>query len=108
MSNICFTYFCRFQSNRLKYLLYIPIFLVLASCKQNNSPLAKKDKVPSADTNYRKLSDVEKAMYSSRLEFMYDSLFARNFNGSMLVAKNGQVLLEQYKGYADLATKDTI
>ncbi len=40
---------------------------------------------------------------------MYDSvLLKRGFNGGIIVAKNGEVLLEDYRGYADLKLKDTI
>ncbi len=40
---------------------------------------------------------------------MYDSLLLkRGFNGGILIAKNGEVLLEDYHGYADMKTKDTI
>jgi CubicO group peptidase (beta-lactamase class C family) len=40
---------------------------------------------------------------------MYEShLLRRGFNGGILVAKNGEVLLEDYHGYSDLKTKDTI
>ncbi len=40
---------------------------------------------------------------------MYDSILVKHhFNGSILVAKNGEVLLEDYHGYSDFSTKDTI
>lgn len=40
---------------------------------------------------------------------MYDSMLGKHgFNGGILVAKNGEVLFEDYQGYANLATKDTI
>lgn len=40
---------------------------------------------------------------------MYDSLLVRRaFNGGIIVAKNGEILLEEYQGYADFSTKDTI
>ena len=93
----------------MKYLfaLYIS-FISLAACKQKDGSYFKKDKVPVEDTLYRKLTPVEKANYTARIKKMSDSILGRNFNGGILVAKNGQVLLEEYKGYSDLATKDTI
>ena len=36
------------------------------------------------------------------------SILQKGFNGAILVAKNGQVLFEQYKGYSNFITKDTI
>lgn len=40
---------------------------------------------------------------------MYDSILLKHrFNGSILVAKNGEVLLEDYHGYANPLTKDSI
>lgn len=40
---------------------------------------------------------------------MYDSMLGKHgFNGSILVAKNGEVLFEDYHGFSNLHTKDTI
>jgi CubicO group peptidase (beta-lactamase class C family) len=40
---------------------------------------------------------------------MYDSLLVRHaFNGGIIIAKNGEILLEDYRGYANFSTKDTI
>lgn len=70
--------------------------------------MAGKHIIPALEANYRKLSNAEVGQYSASLQHLYDSLLKRNFNGSILVAKNGQVLLEEYRGYANFETKDTI
>lgn len=61
------------------------------------------------ESEFRKLTDKEKRAYQARIDKMYDSLLVRrSFNGGIIVAKNGQILLEDYRGYADFKTKDTI
>ena len=93
----------------MKSILYIFILLLVFSCKE---PTLKKnsDETSYAEvSNFRKLSAEEKTAYQQRLNKMYDSLLLRRaFNGGIIIAKNGEVLLEDYRGYADFATKDTI
>jgi CubicO group peptidase (beta-lactamase class C family) len=58
---------------------------------------------------YRTLTASEIDQYGNAIIHMYDSVFGKSgFNGSILIAKNGQILFEQYQGYHNLATKDTI
>jgi CubicO group peptidase (beta-lactamase class C family) len=40
--------------------------------------------------------------------FFESNLLSRNFNGSILIAKNGVPLFEKYVGYSDLRTKDPL
>jgi len=59
--------------------------------------------------NYRKMTAAETELYKTAVGHMYDSILEKHgFNGSILVAKNGEVLLEDYHGYANPVTKDTI
>lgn len=47
--------------------------------------------------------------YSRKITNFYDSSFKNSgFNGSMLVAKNGQILFEKYNGLVQLRGKDSI
>ncbi len=64
--------------------------------------------MPLADSRYRKLTSEEIKFYNARFKKLYDSILGKNFNGGILIAKNGQILLEDYKGYSNLNTKDTI
>lgn len=63
----------------------------------------------TGEFNYRKLTPFEKKTYEAAVRHMYDSILIKHaFNGSILVAKNGEVLLEDYHGYSNPVTKDTI
>jgi CubicO group peptidase (beta-lactamase class C family) len=93
----------------VKATIYILFFFALAACQQNKN--VKDDDGNSIETNpdFRKLSATEKEAYKATVARMYDSILGRrNFNGGVLVAKNGEILFEDYKGYANLDSKDTI
>lgn len=82
--------------------------VMLYSCKQKDSV-----KYTAAEArgsfSYRKLTPAERELYKAAAAHMYDSILEKHgFNGSILVAKNGEVLLEDYHGYANPVTKDTI
>ena len=47
--------------------------------------------------------------YINEVERFYDkALDHPSFNGAFLVAKNGQIIVEKYKGFADLQKKDSL
>ena len=94
----------------MKSLLYILSITLLFSCKQEAGKLKEPSKQTEAGGyKFRPLSDEEKAYYTQRVNKMYDSILKRhNFNGSIIVAKNGEILLEDYHGYANIQTKDTL
>jgi CubicO group peptidase (beta-lactamase class C family) len=59
--------------------------------------------------HFRKLTSEEKNAYAAAIKRMYDSMLGKHgFNGGILVAKNGEVLFEDYHGFSDLHTKDSI
>jgi CubicO group peptidase (beta-lactamase class C family) len=43
--------------------------------------------------------------YYSATSHFFDSLFMRGFNGSILVAKKGEIIYERYSGYKEIRTK---
>lgn len=92
----------------LKHLLYLAFFSLFCSCTQDpNNKKGGKNTV--TEHKFRPMSADEKSYYEERVHQMYDSILLKhNFNGSIIVAKNGEVLLEDYHGYADFATKDTL
>ena len=89
-------------------IIFIAIVALLSACKQKEN----RKYLPASATaefNYRKLSLAEEEFYRSAVHRMYDSILLKHrFNGSILVAKNGEVLLEDYHGYANPLTKDSI
>ena len=58
---------------------------------------------------YTAIPSATKAMYAAEIEKQYQQLLgSRGFNGSILVAKNGEILFEDYKGYSNFKTKAPI
>lgn len=95
----------------MKAIFLIFLFLsVETSCKNNTvTPLKSEPPQPVQPVSFRPLTQQEKAAYLQKASSLYGSfLNNRNFNGSILVAKNGQVILERYNGMADFSTKEPI
>ncbi|HEY0058212.1 MAG TPA: serine hydrolase domain-containing protein, partial [Flavisolibacter sp.] len=66
-----------------------------------------KDTIPVAPTPT--LSESEKKKYHALVEnFMESNLLRGSFNGSILVAKEGVPVYEEYLGYKNVRTKDTL
>ena len=66
---------------------------------------AEKDSV----TSFTPIPSANKAIYAAEIEKQYQLLLAnKGFNGSILVAKNGEILFEDYKGYSNFKTKTPI
>lgn len=105
-----FPYFCR---NKIKILLKSLLLMFftafLFACKQNEENGRYTSVHSAGDFNYRKLPANEREFYKAAAEHMYDSILEKhNFNGSILVAKNGEILLEDYQGYSNFITKESI
>lgn len=65
----------------------------------------EKDSVDS----YAPIPSTNKAVYAAEIEKQYKQLLGnRGFNGSILVAKNGEILFEDYQGYSNFKTKELI
>jgi CubicO group peptidase (beta-lactamase class C family) len=78
-------------------------------CKQKDAKGKSVSASDNFDYNYRSLAPAEKSVLSAAVQRIYDSILGkRGFNGGIIVAKNGEVLLEDYKGYSNPSTKDTI
>ncbi|WP_297819081.1 serine hydrolase domain-containing protein [Segetibacter sp.] len=93
----------------MKILLYIFLLSLLVSCKHSKTSDKRQLTTEAEDFKYRQLSPQEKAQYAAAVKKMYDSMLGKHgFNGSILVAKNGEVLFEDYHGFSNLHTKDTI
>lgn len=91
--------------------IYILLLFLSFACGQSS---ADKNKLtsgnrPLADSMFRPLSKAEVKKYSAAIEEYYDKkLVATGFNGSFLVAKNGEILYEDYKGFYDFQTKQPV
>lgn len=102
----------------LKYLLNLLILLFLFSCKNQE----KKELSQNIDNQEIKSEDLFVPIGFSKLPKKYieqkkilvESFFnerintKNKFNGSFLVAKNGQIIFEKYQGMANFSTNEEI
>lgn len=72
------------------------VFYSCSNPSKGNPPFAKAEHLRHLDT-------IEVKSYQEQLASFFDSLLLRSgtFSGGILVAKNGQVLYENYTGFAD-------
>lgn len=96
-----------------KFLFTFCIIISFISCKED----AKKNIIP-ANTIEKKeifkvdfpiLTNKEKKQYRKEINTFYQSKINQDqFSGSFLVAKNGQILFEDYQGFSNYSKKETI
>lgn len=84
------------------------ILFLFYSCQSSQNPeKQKKDAQIAAPKPL--LSAAEKQQYAAlATHYLDSSINERTFNGSILIAKNGEVVYEAYRGYKNIRTKDTL
>jgi len=97
----------------LKNLLFVISIIWLYGCNGPASagkPHAPKPVTDSIAAGYSTISTSELRHYKAGIERFTDSLFDdERFNGSILVAKNGEIIYEKYNGYLDpLKKRDSL
>ena len=92
----------------MKSIVLIISALLLFSCHRDTKKSVQNNITAKDTFPYRKLSATEKEHYAAAVKRKYDSMFGNRLNGGILVAKNGEVLFEDYRGYADIKNKDSI
>jgi CubicO group peptidase (beta-lactamase class C family) len=83
-------------------LFVLSVTLLVVSCgqaAQNAKAVAQTDTMSPVATTIPALTGPELEHYSSISGRFFDSMLAGRFNGSVLVAKNGVVIYERYKGF---------
>ncbi len=84
------------------------ILIMLQACTSGASKQNKDNKEGAAlykpDFTFRKLTANETVYWNSRVADFYNKNLGPRFNGSILVAKNGQVVFEKYQGYINFQT----
>lgn len=85
-------------------------FLVIACGSQSSSPEVQQNtKVPQLDTGFAPISARQKAYYAKEIAPLYESLLLKGgFSGSILLAKNGEIVFEDYHGMINFKTKEPI
>lgn len=94
-------------------ILYLLIFFLLGfftACSQagSNEKENASGASPESDFHFAGLSAAQKEYYRGRVEAAYHSILGPLFNGSILVAKNGEIVFEDYRGYSDFRTKEPV
>jgi len=89
----------------VRLTLILGIFLLSSACgtSQGPNPLVN---YPFA---YQKLSPTDKDKLMNEVKAKYETILGKKgFSGQILVAKNGQVVFEDYKGYSNYSSKTLI
>lgn len=90
-------------------LLFVACFLYsLKSCDYagRNAAAGSEANSTVSTATHVSLSSAERNRYIRQVEDFYDSALDHpSFSGSFLVAKNGEIIFERYKGYADFSKK---
>lgn len=60
------------------------------------------------DFTFRTLTKNEKALYKGKAATLYHNILNSNFSGGILVAKNGEIIFEQYNGFSHFSTQEKI
>ncbi len=89
-----------------------PILLVLNSCQVGAGkvkPLSEKDTSAYFSSRAKPIPPDKLKYYQDNIEAFYEKYHVRSgYNGGNLVAKNGHVIFEKYRGYYDLNKKDSL
>jgi len=81
--------------------LALSVTLVVVSCGQAQTakPIVRADTMAPAPPAVPPLTSTEMERYTAMTGHFFDPMLAGRFNGSILVAKNGVILFEKYKGF---------
>lgn len=99
----------------LNKIVLVSLSLLLFNCQNKpdeNKESTLKDKegnVSEFAVNFSPLTTIYKKRMGNEMEAFYNEKFnAKDFSGSFLVAKNGEILYENYSGYAYKEKGDSI
>ncbi|MFY7965661.1 MAG: serine hydrolase domain-containing protein [Chitinophagaceae bacterium] len=87
--------------------MLIPFLSILViSCGGSN---ATGKKMQHDTTTHQSLTTIQKEYYQQKIEPIYNNLLVNSgFNGGILVAKNGEIVFEDYRGVVNFKTKEII
>jgi len=89
-------------------IILIPCFLFLKTCQytgNNNADFTEDSTTQVAQAT----PPPDLSRYVNAIENFYEEKFDKpSFNGSFLVAKNGHIIFERYKGFGDFSKKDSL
>ena len=84
-------------------------YLILACGTSNTQPPVAKHVGIDTTTHFKQLTTKEKEYYFNAITPLYkNTLLQKGFNGAILAAKNGDIVFEDYHGFANFKTKELI
>lgn len=105
---ICINYYFTTVMFRL-VMLGLVISLFLGACSNNAGTAAKKAVKTDTTFTYNPISQSQKEYYYQQITPLYNQLLINGgFNGSILIAKNGEVVFEDYVGEINHQTKEYV
>lgn len=92
------------------FVFSVPFLFVKCSSGNAKQNAGKSDTILyEPDFKFNSLQPQQAVAYTGAIQDFFNTRFVKtNFNGAILVAKNGEVLFEQYRGFSNFVTKDTI
>lgn len=89
-----------------RFSLLLFVFFLNCACGTSQGPRFIAE---TSDFNYRTLTGGEKDKYAEAIKLKYQTLFGRTgFSGQILIAKNGEIIFEDYKGFSNVSNKSLI
>ena len=88
--------------------LLFGIFFLSCACGTGQGPKMNTEATVSTNFTYKHLGAGEKEKYADEVRAKYEKLLGKNFSGEILVAKNGEIVFEDYKGFSNFANKAPI
>jgi len=90
----------------VRFSLLLFVFFLNCACGTSQGPRFIAE--PS-DFNYRTITAGEKDKYAEAIKLKYQTLFGKTgFSGQILIAKNGEIIFEDYKGFSNVSNKSLI
>lgn len=94
---------------RLTLILCALCFLIGCQSSTGNNNATRVNAAVVYSPKFPQLSDADvKQLKDTIDQFFATNHFLNNFNGGIVVAKNGTIVFEQYQGYSNPATRDSI
>lgn len=103
-------YFCQNQNILKNFVLFALLLSIFGACNTSSSKeQSNEDSLQYYPPTPEKLSKEEFRTYYRKFNDFFDTTLLRSgFNGGILIAKNGNIIYENYVGKVDLRKADSI
>ena len=88
--------------------LLLGVFFLSCACGTGQGPKMNSESAVASNFTYKNLGATEKEKLAEEVRAKYQKLLGKNFSGEIVVAKNGEIVFEDYKGFSNYATKSPI